>query len=342
MESSRRDWVKFILDHFIWFIILAVFIFFAIRAEGFLTGLNMINILMHASVLGLMVIGQTICLLSGNFDLSAEGTLSLVTTLAAWMMVAKSSWSGGGGWELHPLIVIPIILIVGLGVGWVNGFLITRIGMNNFIVTLAMQLVLRGIAFTLTKGLYISGMPALFNWLGSGRIGSIPVQILFTGLAFVAFNYFLTTTRFGRQLYAVGGNKFAAHASGFSPKRIVTIAYMLSGILAATAGWMLLGRIGESTTQLGAGLTLETVAASVIGGVALSGGFGTVGGALAGVMLLSVIDNGLNLMEVDPFWVNGIRGFIIMVALAIDSQKFRYKPKRAVEPEKAAVTATAD
>ena len=334
MQTSRTDWVKFILDRFIWVIIAVVFLFFAIRAQGFFTGLNMINILMHASVLGLMVIGQTICLLSGNFDLSAEGTLSLVTTLAAWMMVSKEAWSGGGGWELHPLIVIPLILILGAGIGWFNGFLITRIGMNNFIVTLAMQLVLRGIAFTITMGLYISGTPVLFNWLGAGRLGRVPVQIFFTAIAFVVFNYFLKSSRFGRQLYAVGGNKDAAHASGFSPKKTITIAYVLSGFLAAVAGWMLLGRIGESTTQLGAGLTLETVGASVIGGVALSGGYGSVGGALAGVMLLSVIDNGLNLMEVDPFWVNGIRGFIILVALAIESQKFRYKPKRVLAVEK--------
>jgi len=328
MRRSRQDWIQFILDRFIWFIIVGVFIFFAFRANGFLTGLNMINLLMHASVLGLMVIGQAICLISGNFDLSAEGTVSLVTVIAAWMMVIPATeYAGGGPWGLSPFIVIPIILVVGAAVGWVNGFMITRLGMNNFIVTLSMQLVLRGIAFTLSQGRDISGTPTVFNWLGAGRLGSIPVQLIFTGLVAVGFHFILQNSRFGRQLYAVGGNKDAALASGFDPKKTVTLAYVLSGLLAAIAGWMLLGRLGAATIYVGQGLTLETVAASVIGGVALSGGYGSIGGAFAGVLLLSVIDNGLNLMEVDPFWVGGIRGFIILLALAIEAQKFRYKPK---------------
>lgn len=338
LRTGRRDLGKFILDNFIWFINLAVFLLFAWRAQGFFTGLNMINLLMHASVLGLMVIGQTICLLSGNFDLSAEGTLSLVTTVAAWVMVPAGTLTRGIGWELNPLIVIPGIMLLGAAIGWFNGFMITRIGMNNFIVTLAMQLVLRGIAFTISQGFYMTNIPKLFNWLGTGRVGQIPVQILFTALAFVAFHYFLNNSRFGRQLYAVGGNRDAAHASGFKPARVITMAYMLSGFLAALAGWMLLGRIGQATTQLGAGLTLETVAASVIGGVALSGGFGSVGGALAGVLLLSIVDNGLNLMNVDPFWVGGIRGFIILIALMINAQKFRFRPKATITAAEASTS----
>ncbi|MBK8047863.1 MAG: hypothetical protein IPK16_12465 [Anaerolineales bacterium] len=119
------------------------------------------------------------------------------------------------------------------------------------------------------------------------------------------------------------------HASGFSPARTITWAYMLSGLLAAVAGWMLLGKLEVSVPNLGAGMTLETVAAAVIGGVALTGGVGTIWGAFAGVMLLSVVDNGLNLMDVNPFWINGIRGLIILIALFIDAQKVRYKPQTA-------------
>ena len=327
MEIRNTDWVKLILDRFIWFIILLLFLLFAWRVEGFFTGLNMINLMLHASVLGLMVIGQATCLLSGNFDLSAEGTVSLVAMLAAWMMVLAEAWSGGGGWVLPPLIVIPMILFLGGFIGLFNGFLITRLGMNNFIVTLAMQLVLRGLALTLNKGNYISGVPSLFRWLGAGKIGPIPVQIIVTILAFFAFNYYYSRSRFGRQLYAVGGNRDAAHASGFKPKVTITTAYIISGVLAAVAAWMLLGRIGEATDATGVGLTLQTVAAAVIGGIALQGGYGSIWGAFAGVMLISIVDNGLNLMEVNPFWVNGIRGFIILLALFIDAQKFRYKPK---------------
>lgn len=325
--APSRDWTKFVLDNFIWVINIAVFIFFAVQADGFLTGTNTINLLLHASVLGLMVIGQAICLISGNFDLSAEGTVSLLSMLAAWMMVPAAAWSGGGGWELHPLLVIPLILAIGTAIGWFNGTLITRLGMNNFIVTLAMQLVLRGLALSLNQGQNISGTPELFNWLGSGRIGPIPVQIIVTAIAFIGFHLYLNNSRFGRQIYAVGGNREAARASGFSPKLTITAAYMISGFLAAMAAWMLLGRLAEATDRTGANLTLETVAASVIGGISLRGGYGTILGAFSGVLLLSIVGNGLNLMNVDPFWVNGIRGFIILVAIFIEAQKFRYKPR---------------
>jgi ribose/xylose/arabinose/galactoside ABC-type transport system permease subunit len=199
--------------------------------------------------------------------------------------------------------------------------------MNNFIVTLSMQLILRGLAMVLSMGAIMPGTPAQFNWLGGGRIGMIPISVIFTLALYTLFAYILRSTRFGRELYAVGGNRDAARASGFNPKRLITYAYMLSGLLAALAGWMLLGKLEVSVSTLGTGMTLETVASAVIGGVAMSGGVGTMWGAFSGVLLLSVVDNGLNLMDVDPFWVNGIRGLIILVALFIDAQKVRVKPQ---------------
>jgi ribose/xylose/arabinose/galactoside ABC-type transport system permease subunit len=329
MTKRYIDVRKLFLDRLLWLIIIVIFVFFAVRAEGFLSRTNMINILLHATVLGVLVIGQSICLLSKNFDLSQEGTVSLVTVLAAYMMVPAKGFGGGAGWEINPLIVIPFMLGVGLFAGFINGVLITRLRMNNFIVTLSMQLVLRGLAYVISGGLQIDGTPSMFNFLGIGAIGKIPVAIIFTPLLFLLVDSYLKNSRFGRQLYAVGSNSEAATASGFNSKKVITLAYMISGLMAAIAGWMLLGRIQSSYSKLGAGFTLETVAASVIGGISLQGGIGSVAGAFSGVMLLSVVDNGLNLMEVDPFWVNGIRGFIILLALIIDSQKVRYKPKLA-------------
>jgi ribose/xylose/arabinose/galactoside ABC-type transport system permease subunit len=246
--------------------------------------------------------------------------------------------AGGVGWELSPLLVVPIMLAVGLLVGLINGTLITRLNMNNFIVTLSMQLILRGLAMVLSMGAIMPGTPAQFNWLGGGRIGMIPVSVIFTLALYAIFAYILNRSRFGRELYAVGGNREAARASGFNSKRVVTYAYMLGGMMAALAGWMLLGKLEVSVSTLGTGMTLETVAAAVIGGVALTGGTGTIWGAFSGVLLLSVVDNGLNLMDVDPFWVNGIRGLIILVALFIDAQKVRVKPQ-AVKSSAAGVRA---
>jgi ribose/xylose/arabinose/galactoside ABC-type transport system permease subunit len=177
-----------------------------------------------------------------------------------------------------------------------------------------------------SMGAIMPGTPSLFNWLGGGRIGAVPVAVIVTLLLFLFFAYVLQNTRFGRALYAVGGNKAAARASGFNTARLVTTAYVLSGLMAGLASWMLLGKLEVSVPNLGTGYTLDTVAAAVIGGVALTGGKGTIWGAFAGVLLLSIVNNGLNLMEVDPFWVNGVRGLIILVALLIEAQKVRFKP----------------
>jgi ribose/xylose/arabinose/galactoside ABC-type transport system permease subunit len=338
MDMSGSRIFQWVLDRLIWFILLLVIIFFTLRVDNFLSPTNLVNIMLHASVLGVLTVGQAIVLLSGNFDLSAEGTLSLLTVLATWLMLpfrgGANAQAGGIGWEVHPFIVIPLILVVGVLVGGINGILITRLKMNNFIVTLAMQLILRGIAFVISMGAIMPGTPALFNWFGGGRVGILPVSVVFTVLLYAVSHYFLRNTRFGRELYAVGGNREAARASGFKPEKLITTAYMLGGLMAAVASWMLLGRLEVSVPTLGQGMTLETVAAAVIGGVALSGGRGSIWGAFSGVMLLSVIDNGLNLMDVDPFWVNGIRGLIILLALLIEAQKVRIKlyVKKTKEP----------
>ena len=327
---SRNKVFAYVLDHLIWFVLLLVWLFFIIYIPGYISVNNAINILLHASVLGLLTIGQAIVLLTGNFDLSAEGTVSLLTVLAAYLMLPyremNFAQAGGIGWQLHPFIVIPIMLIIGIFIGWLNGLMISRLRMNNFIVTLAMQLFLRGIAMVISMGAIMPGTPALFNWLGGGRIKTIPISVVFTLLLYVLFSYILKNTSFGRRLYAVGGNKDAARASGFSPKRYVTLAYILSGFMAALASWMLLGRLEASIPNLGQGFTLETVAAAVIGGVALTGGAGSIGGAFAGVLLLSLIDHGLNLMQVDPFFINAVRGAIILIALFIEAQKLRFRP----------------
>lgn len=332
MDTKKVDYGKLILDRFIWFIIILVFVFFSMLARNFLTPSNMINILLHASVLGLMVLGQATCLMSGNFDLSAEGTVTLLTVVAAWLMGTAgagtvNSFDSGSGWGLNPVLVIFVIIFLGIGIGWLNGQMITRLKMNNFIVTLAMQLTLRGLALTLCMGRNIAGIPDTFRFLGTGKVGAIPVQIIVTLLFVGIFYYYYKVSSFGRDLYATGGNPHASYASGFNPKKTITRAYMISGFLAAIAGWMLLGRVGESTIFLGSGFTIETVAAAVIGGIALSGGRGTVMGAFAGVLLLSVVDNGLNLMQMNPNAVRAVRGLIILIALIIEAQKLRYKPR---------------
>jgi ribose/xylose/arabinose/galactoside ABC-type transport system permease subunit len=327
--NNQRDWIEIALNRFIWIVLIVLVIIFGLSIDNYFTLSNAMNILIHASVLGILVIGQSMCLMSHKLDLSMEGVVSLVAVLAAWLMLPfremDLAQAGGIGWELHPLVVIPIILAVGALAGFLNGFMIMKIGMNFFIVTLAMQLLLRGLAFVISLGAIMPGTPPLFNFLGGGRLGIIPVSVIVVIFLYFLFDYIMKNTRFGRQIYAIGGNEEAARTAGFNPTRTVIIVYTLSGLLAALAGWMLLGRLETSVPNLGFGITLEIVAASVIGGVALAGGEGSIIGAFAGVLLLAVVNNALNLMNIDPFWVDAVRGVIILVALIIDAQKSRYK-----------------
>lgn len=326
---DRHHLLELVSRHFIWVVLIATVLVFGLTIDGYLRISNITNILITGSVLGVMVIGQALCLMSRKLDLSAEGTVSLVAVTAAWLMLpyreTDLAQAGGLGIELNPLIVIPLVLLLGTVIGFVNGFMIMKLNMNFFIVTLAMQLVLRGLALALSSGAIMPGTPAAFNWLGGGRVAGIPVSVIATIGLYAVFGFVMSRMRFGRKVYAVGANEDAARASGFNPARTVILVYMVSGFLAALAGWMLLGRLEASVPNLGLGITLNVVAAAVIGGVSLKGGEGSIIGAFAGVLFLAMVNNALNLMNVDPLWVNAVRGLIILVALVIDAQKSRYR-----------------
>ena len=324
MMGFRRH-IPTLLDNLIWVLLLGVFILFSLLADRFLSVTNIVNILVHASVLGLLVIGLSFTLVTGNFDLSLESTLGLCAMLGAWLVTPAGSPSNGSGLLLHPFIVIPIMLALGLVIGWVNGTLITRLKMDNFIVTLAMLIALRGAMLLITQGNTVYGTPPLYNWLGYNKIGPIPLPVIVILVAFALAPIVLQYTPFGRSLYAVGGNKDAALASGVDPDKRVRQVYLISAFLAAVAGWMLSGRLTSVIPNLGEGMIFEVFAAAVIGGISLQGGRGTMVGAFGGVLLLSAINSGLNLMDVSAFWIESIGGIIILVAMFVDAQKVRYR-----------------
>lgn len=318
----RNSLVPRLLDNLIWVILILTAVGFSLVADQFLSVNNLINIFVHSSVLGILVIGQSFTLLTGNFDLSSEAILGLTAVIGAWMMIDAPL---GAGWMLDPWLVIPIMLLIGALIGFVNGWLITRVNMNNFIVTLAMQIGLRGAVYIWTQGQTLTGLPKGFNWLGGGQVGIIPISVFAVIVAFIIAHIVITYRPTGREFYAVGGNPEAARAAGIDPKRVVMKAYIISGVMAALAAWMLAGRLESVIPKLGEGMVFEVFAAAVIGGVSLSGGRGTMIGAFGGVLLLSIIDSGLNLMQVSPFWINTIRGLVILLAMFIDSQKDRFR-----------------
>jgi simple sugar transport system permease protein len=343
----KRDYVPVLLENLIWLILVAVFLFFIFQSPFFLTSVNITNILSAASVLGILVVGQTFVLLTGNFDLSSESTLGLAALFGIWLIVPAMAPNWGGGLLLSPYLSIIGILLMGALIGWVIGLLITIGKMNNFIVTLAMLLILRGTMLAFTQGNATSGLnfpPAdVFYWLGHAAaidipgVIKIPVAVLATALVFVVGHIVLNHRRFGRELYAIGGNKAAAIASGIDADKRIRQVYIISGMLAAFGGWMLAGRVASIQVNLGEGYIFTVMAAAVIGGVSLQGGRGTMLGALGGVLLLSTIDRGLNLMKVSVFWIKVIQGLIIMLAMFIDAQRVRYRARTREEAQAAAV-----
>lgn len=330
-----RRYIPAFLDHLIWVILAGVFIFFATQSEFFLSPTNITNILSAAAVLGVLVVGQAFVLITGNFDLSTESTLGLTALLGLWLIVPTLAPYWGGGILLNPLVAIAAVLLLGTGIGWLIGSLITHGKMNNFIVTLAMLLILRGSMLAFTEGNATSGFnyPAAdaFYWLGHQTainlpwLGNVPVAVLAVLLVFLAGHLVLSHRRFGRDLYAIGGNRAAAIASGIDADRRIRQVYMISGGLAALAGIMLAGRVASIQTNLGQGYIFTVMAAAVIGGISLQGGRGTMLGALGGVLLLSTIDRGLNLMRVSVFWIQVTQGLIILVAMFIDAQRVRFR-----------------
>ena len=330
---NLRGYAPKLLNNLIWVLVLAVVVGFAIASNKFLKVQTLRNILLHASVLGLLVVGQTLVFTTGNFDLSAESSVGLTAFIGAWLVLPAGSPANGSGLMLPVAAAILVMLCVGLLIGWINGTLITRLGMNNFIVTLAMQLALRGIVLVINNGFPVFGTPASFNWLGSGRIGSIPVAIIVVIIGFVAGYFVLQRTRFGRELYAVGTNAKAAQVAGVNTNRRIRQVYVISGLFAAIGGLVLAGQVSAVTTDLAQNMTFDIFAAAVIGGVSLNGGRGTMVGALGGVLLLSVLAAGLNLVNISPFWLDLVRGLVILFAMLLEAQKARF---RLATPAKAA------
>ena len=309
----------------IWILLGVTIIAGALLSPYFLTETNIINTLEHASILGIMVIGQSLCYLSGNFDLSSESTLGFTGMLGAWLITSSGPPAMGSGLEINPLIALIVMFGIGALIGYINGFFVTRVKINNFVLTLAMLLILRGAAMVVNKGITVSRIPESFLSLGNKSVGSIPISIFVLIAFFIAAYVFTRYTQFGRNIYAVGGNRDAAIASGIDANKIIRQVYIISGIIATFAGWMYVGKIASANALMGQNMNFEVQAAAVIGGISLFGGRGNMIGALGGVILLSAITSLLQLLGISAFWIDAVRGVIILFAMLVDTQKNYFK-----------------
>lgn len=293
-------------------VLLLLIILGALVAPRFLTFINVINILEQVSVLGLTTIGLTFVLLIGRLDLSLEGIVGFAPMLAAVMLVPAAA--GGFGIELPSWLGLFIALGAAGLIGAFNGFLVVKVGLNPFISTLGLLVLLRGGILIISNGRSIYSPGEALTWLGSAQLFGIPMSVfVFLAVALVVglvFQYH----RYGRALYAIGGNEEAARAAGINVDRMIWSAFFFAALLAGLAGILLTGRLDSAVTTQGQGIIFSAFAAAVIGGVSLGGGRGTIVGVVSGVLLIGVINNLLTLAQVPSFYVQASTGAVIIVA----------------------------
>jgi len=288
--------------------LIVVSILMAFASENFFSVSNILNVLRQVSIIGILAVGMTFVILTGGIDLSVGAVMALCGTLGAGLMV-KMGTPGGIG--------LLAMVAIGVALGLFNGALVAWGRMPAIIVTLATMGIARGIGLIYSGGYPISGVPSWISWFGVGRIGIIPVPVIIMVIIYTVAWVLLQRTAFGRQVYAIGGNETAAKLSGVRTQRIKLYVFAISGLTSAVAAIVLTGRLMSGQPNAGVGFELDAIAAVVLGGTAIAGGRGLILGTLIGAVLLGILNNGLNLIGINPYLQDVIKGFIILLAIYI-------------------------
>jgi ribose transport system permease protein len=291
----------------------------SLATDSFWTVDNGVNVLRQISVNLCLSIGMTLVILSGGIDLSVGSVLALSGAVAAGLLKNGVDLTPLG---LHVVVTPAGAVVTGIAVGLIcgafNGTAITRFGLPPFVATLGMLSIARGLTMLWTGSHPITGLGVDFGYLGSGEWLHLPTPTWIVLGLVAAFVVVTQRTRFGRHLYAVGGAERAAALSGIDVGRVKLLAYTLCGGLAGMAGVLVAARLDSATPNAGVAYELDSIAAVVIGGASLSGGRGSVLGAVLGCLIIGVLNNGLVLLEVSPYWQQVIKGAVILAAVAID------------------------
>jgi len=280
---------------------------------AFLTPINIVNVLQQSSELSVLVLAEAIILIVGRFDLSLESIVGVAPMFGAWLVLDVAL--NGSGLMLSPALAVLLVFAVGFAIGAINGFLIVRLGLNAFITTLAMLILLRGVSIGLTNGRTLYDLPEVFLYLGNAYWLGLPAALWVSAGLYLVGSLILAYHRFGRALYAIGGNPEAARAAGIPVDRYVWTVFIIAGGLAALSGLMLTGRMASVMSGQGQNMIFTVFAACVIGRISLNGGKGTLVGALCGVILLGIISNILTLSNIETFWISATYGAIILLSL---------------------------
>ena len=290
----------------------ALCVFMSIASPAFLTQENVLNILRQVSTNSNLALGMTLAIIICGIDLSVGSIVALAGTIAGGLIAFNN-------------VPIPAAVLVGILVGTLaglfNGVMIAYSGIPPFIVTLAMLNIARGAAYVYTGGQPIRVMKDSFNVIGAGYLGPIPLPVIYSFVFILATIVILNYTKLGRHIYAVGGNKEAARFTGIKIKTVEIFVYTFSGFMAAFSGVVLAARMFSGQPTVGQGFELDAIAAVVLGGTSMMGGIGKIGGTVLGVLVIGVLNNGLNLLNINSFWQLIVKGVVILAAVYVDMMK---------------------
>lgn len=300
-------------------IMFVIIIFFSITTKGLFFDLkkmtNIINILQASVLTGTVAVGVTFVIITGGIDLSVAGNCVLCAVISALLMERGIAWP----------VAMLISIGVGTFVGFINGIAVTRLHMVPFVTTLAMQNIAEGVAKTITNSRTITGLPQEMTIFGQGKLfgTKIPVSVVILLVMFLIGMLLLNHTNYGRKIYAVGGNTHAAWLAGINTSTVILTAYVLTGFASAIGANIVVSRLQSASLSIASDLSMDVVAACVVGGTSLMGGRGTITGTLMGALIISMINNGLNLMGVQASVQLIAKGVIIFVVIAYDSLRKR-------------------
>lgn len=289
-------------------VLVIFFVMVSIFVPGFLSGSNLINILVQVSIYGITSCGMTFAIISGEFDLSVGSTMALTGLLC----VILEPFVGQAG-------AIIAALLVAAAVGLVNGVLIAKFGISSFIVTIGMQYIVKGIALRISDGRPVQSQSTWFQLIGTSSFLGIPVMVIVMLVCVIITAYVLKQTRFGRNVYTIGGSSEVARYSGLDVVKNKILVFVIAAVTAAIAGVLNASRLNTGSALHGDALALSVITGTVIGGTSLTGGVGSIWKSITGILLLNVLSNALDIMRVYSYYQTAIRGILLVGIIAFES-----------------------
>lgn len=328
-----RSALALVRDYGIVVVFVGLFLALAFSSSTFLNQQNLLNLLAQNAPIGIMACGGTLVIIAGGFDLSVGAIYGLAGVIAA-----KMAASG------DPVLALVVGVLAGLLLGLLNGSLVSLFSINSFIATLATGYIFRGVATIVTGGFLIGVNKHAFGQLGKAELLGVKLSVFIFAALAILTSLFLTRTRYGRYIFAAGGNAEAARLSGVRVELVRTLTFTFSGACAGLAGIIAASRVSSGQADAGSGLELAVIAAIVIGGTSILGGEGAIWRSILGVMLIAMIGNGFNILNIDPFYEPIVQGAIILIAVVADSRTEgpitrtiqRWRQQRALPPASAA------